>query len=148
MSYTFKRRFINVGDINNSGWTQYSNISTSSTDDITETDGSAWGVTTSQITVPFGGYYIVGFTAYMIGSGNLRMNPNADLYINGSSQSVYSASNYIRLAGGHDEASTQYSGIHELSQNDTVHFRWAQIGYTGTVQIQAGESSIFLHRIG
>jgi hypothetical protein len=148
MSYSLKRRFINVGNINTGSWTQFSNIQTSSTDDITETDGSAWSVTTSQITVPFGGYYIVGFTAFMIGSNNIRMNPTADLYIGSSAQNVYSASNYMRLAGGHDEASTQYSGIHELSQNDTVHFRWAQIGYTGTVQIYSGQSSIFLHRIG
>ena len=100
----------------------------------------------SNLVAPETGYYRLSFNIYLY-SGGTRTNVGVRPTIEGTDLNEISASNYIRLDPGHNEASTNMSTIVYLSGNKEVNLKFARLtDITNSVTTRSG-SFITLEKI-
>ena len=114
---------------------------------INESETGAWTNDGTFITIPISGMYIVmSSTAY--NNAAARDSPRFRFRINGNGQFEESRSSYIRVASGHNEASTELVTAYNLNAGDTVAMEFGQAGNNGqSTTIIAGDSYITIWRI-
>ena len=114
---------------------------------INQSETGAWSNDGTFITIPISGTYIVmASTAY--NNAAARDSPRFRFRINGGGQFEESRSSYIRVASGHNEASTELVTAYNLNAADTIAMEFGQAGNTGqNTTIIAGDSYITIWRI-
>ena len=83
--------------------------------------------TTTQITVPATGIYIVNVNLEFNTAGgntNDRLSPEVVLLVNSTREAYRAANSYLRSFGGHEETSSNQSTILSLTAGDTVAIQW------------------------
>lgn len=115
---------------------------------INQSETGAWTNDGTFITIPISGLYIViASTAY--NNAAARDSPRFRFRINSNGQFEESQSSYIRVASGHNEASTELVTAYNLNAGDTVAMEFGQAGNNGqSTTIIAGDSYITIWRIG
>jgi len=104
--------------------------------------------TTSAITVPTTGVYMVSWAIYMDSTVE-RANPGIGLRVNSADEdSIFTAHSYIRNTAGHGEVTSNASGLISLSANDTVGLRTLPLATVGTVRTNNTYGSFSLYRVG
>jgi hypothetical protein len=103
--------------------------------------------TTSAITVPTTGVYMVAWDVFF--SGNVgRGNPGFQLLVNGSvDNKIRTAHSYVRNSDGHEESTSNASGLVSLTANDTLGIRTSALALTGTINTD-GTGSFSVYRVG
>ena len=76
-----------------------------------------------------------------------RPNQEIRMLINGAEYSSEYGENYIRSAGGHNEAKLSYTDIFTINATSTITIQTRLISITGTVTLDASRSKILLHKI-
>ena len=83
--------------------------------------------TTTQVTVPATGIYIVNVNLE-INTGaagtNDRLSAEVVLLVNSTREAYRAANSYLRSTGGHEETSSNHSTILSLTAGDTVAIQW------------------------
>ena len=115
----------------------------------TSTDYNVGGFTvaTTGITVPSDGYYDCFVNLYMT-SSSFRTNIGLRFYIDSTVQDPISASNYIRAASGHNEASTNLRMILYMTAGQQFRIGTEQLSNSGTVTIQGANSNWIIQKVG
>lgn len=83
--------------------------------------------TTTQITVPATGIYIVNVNLEINTGGagtNDRLSAEVVLLVNSTREAYRAANSYLRSTGGHEETSSNHSTILSLTAGDTVAIQW------------------------
>lgn len=104
-------------------------------------------VGSSGITVPSDGYYDCYVNLYMTGSA-ARSNIGLRFYINTTVQAPISASDYIRAASGHNEASTNLRMILYMTAGQQFRMGTQQLAAAGTVTITGASSNWIIQKVG
>jgi hypothetical protein len=107
----------------------------------------AFTLTASAITIPSTGIYQISFNCYFTGNSG-RTNVGVSVSVNGERQPERSASDYIRNRNGHNESSTHFSAIYNLSSGDEVGLGFFRLANSGTVTLDGSESSINIIKVG
>ena len=105
-----------------------------------------WSATSSAITVPNAGLYLVQVNWYLTGSV-ARTNIGLRFAINDTQQSEIAAHNYIRAASGHNESSVNMSTTFNLSASDQISIYTAQLSAAGTVTLLGSNSTIAITQL-
>ena len=107
------------------------------------------GVTidSNYITVQEDGIYVCYFNCYFFNNTDLRTNVGVSWEINGTLQDEVSASNYIRQASDHDEATTSMMTLYNLTSGDELGLRFAEVGYAGSVELIGSNSVAYVRKI-
>jgi len=105
------------------------------------------GVSSDYLTPVSSGTYACYFNCYFVGSSGFRMNVAVRWEINGNLQSEESASDYIRMGSGHEEATTSMMTIYDLNANDQLGLRFLPRGYTGDVTLIGSKSIAYMRKI-
>lgn len=150
-----------VGDISPSGITAYAKAYMTS--DSTVNDSTSFvqksvldsssaitdkvTVDSDYFTVQEDGIYVCYFNCYFFNNTDLRTNVGVSWEINGTLQDEVSASNYIRVTSGHDEATTSMMTIYDLTSGDQLGLRFAEVGYTGPVELIGSKSLAYVRKI-
>ena len=115
----------------------------------TSTDYNVGGFTvaTTGITVPSDGYYDCYVNLYMT-STIQRSNIGLRFYINTTVQDPISASNYIRAASGHNEASTNLRMILYMTAGQQFRIGTQILAVSGTVTITGANSNWIIQKVG
>jgi len=83
--------------------------------------------TTTQVTVPATGIYIVNVNLEFntaAANTNDRLDPEVVLLVNSTREAYRASNSYIRSTGGHEETSSNQSTILSLTAGDTVAIQW------------------------
>ncbi len=83
--------------------------------------------TTTQVTVPATGIYIVNVNLEINTAGantNDRLGAEVVLLVNSTREAYRASNSYLRSAGGHEETSSNQSTILSLTAGDTVAIQW------------------------
>jgi len=83
--------------------------------------------TTTQVTVPATGIYIVNVNLEINTGGagtNDRLGPEVVLLVNSTREAYRASNSYLRSTGGHEETSSNQSTILSLTAGDTVAIQW------------------------
>ena len=83
--------------------------------------------TTTQVTVPATGIYIVNVNLEINTGGagtNDRLSPEVVLLVNSTREAYRAAHSFLRSNGGHEETSSNHSTILSLTAGDTVAIQW------------------------
>ena len=83
--------------------------------------------TTTQVTVPATGIYIVNVNLEINTGGagtNDRLGPEVVLLVNSTREAYRASNSYLRSTGGHEETSSNHSTILSLTAGDTVAIQW------------------------
>jgi len=83
--------------------------------------------TTTQVTVPATGIYIVNVNLEINTGGdgtNDRLSPEVVLLVNSAREAYRAAHSFLRSTGGHEETSSNHSTILSLTAGDTVAIQW------------------------
>ena len=83
--------------------------------------------TTTQVTVPATGIYIVNVNLEINTAGantNDRLDAEVALLVNSTREAYRASNSYLRSAGGHEETSSNQSTILSLTAGDTVAIQW------------------------
>jgi len=133
--------------VNFSPSTSYTKISCFNTSPSVNRGG--FSVSTSAVTVPENGLYFVSWNVRLTGDGNIRSNTGVSIGVNNSAtQSIYAAHSYIRDDSGHDETSSNASGILSLSSGDTLHIYGRREGAVSNQSSTANVGSFNVYKIG
>ena len=143
MSILYKA-YLNALNVNTStSWTAYDIFGSGYSEEINQ---GGFTLANSNLVAPETGYYRLSFNIYLYSTGG-RTNVGVKPVVEGTDLNEISASNYIRAATGHNEASTAMSTIVYLSGNKEVNLKFARLTDTTTsVTIQSG-SFITLEKI-
>ncbi len=104
-------------------------------------------VATTGITVPSDGYYDCYVNLYMTTSV-ARSNIGLRFYIDTTVQDPISASDYIRVASGHNEASTNLRMILYMTAGQAFRMGTQQLAAAGTVTITGASSNWIIQKVG
>lgn len=105
-------------------------------------------VTTSDITVPQSGLYLVSWNV-RLSSTTLRTNTGVAVGVNNSwDLTIYAAHSYARAADGHNEVSSNASGLLALNSGDLLHLYGRQEGNTASQSSTIGYGSFNVVRVG
>jgi hypothetical protein len=126
-------------------WTAYDIFGSGYSEEINQ---GGFTLANSNLVAPETGYYRLSFNIYLYGTGaGGRTNVGVKPIVEGTDLNEISASNYIRVASGHTEASTSMSTVIHLTGNKEVNLKFARLTDTTTsVTIQSG-SFITLEKI-
>ena len=83
--------------------------------------------TTTQVTVPATGIYIVNINLEFNTGGastNDRLSAEVALLVNSTREAYRASNSYLRSTGGHEESSSNQSTILSLTAGDTVAIQW------------------------
>jgi len=104
-------------------------------------------VATTGITVPSAGYYDCYVNLYMTTTVQ-RSNIGLRFYINTTAQAPISASDYIRSASDHNEASTNLRMILYMTAGQQFRIGTEQLALAGTVTITGANSNWIIQKVG
>src|SRR6056300_1148891 len=126
-------------------WTAYDIFGSGYSEEINQ---GGFTLANSNLVAPETGYYRLSFNIYLYGTGaGGRTNVGVKPIVEGTDLNEISASNYIRVASGHTEASTSMSTVIHLTGNKEVNLKFARLTDTTTsVTIQSG-SFITLEKV-
>ena len=145
---TFYKAYLKTGiNVNAStSWTAYDIFGSGYSEEINQ---GSFTLANSNLVAPETGYYRLSFNIYIVsvsGTGE-RTNVGVKPTVEGTDLNEISASNYIRVTSGHNEASTSMSTIIHLTGNKEVNLKFARLtDITNSVTIQSG-SFITLEKI-
>jgi hypothetical protein len=111
-------------------WTAYDIFGSGYSEEINQ---GGFTLANSNLVAPETGYYRLSFNIYIVsvsGTGE-RTNVGVKPTVEGTDLNEISASNYIRVAYGHDEASTSMSTIIYLTGNKEVNLKFARLSTVG-----------------
>ena len=109
------------------------------------------------VTVPESGIYLVAVNTYFTSGGTQRTNVGVRLAVGsapgvqGTALTEVSASDYIRFASGHNEASTTLVTTVAMTQGDNIQVQFARLGAgnaSNNVTLEPAESMISITKIG
>jgi polyhydroxyalkanoate synthesis regulator phasin len=104
--------------------------------------------TSSAITIPTTGVYMVSWSIYVDGSV-IRGNPFFGLRVNGAdNDTIVTAHSYLRDEAGHNEVTSNGNGLISLTASDTVGLRTLALAATGTLRTNGNYGSFSLYRVG
>lgn len=139
----FRTTFLSVNFSPSTSYTKLSCFNTSPS--ITQ---GGFTVSTSAVTVPSDGLYYVSWNVRLTSSTE-RANTGVSLGINDTQDDViYAAHSYTRVLDGHDESSSNASGIVSLTAGDTLHLYGRREGAGGSQTSTASVGSFSVYRIG
>ncbi len=104
-------------------------------------------VATTGITVPSDGYYDCYVNLYM-STSVARTNIGLRFYIDTTVQDPISASDYIRVNSGHNEASTNLRMILYMTAGQAFRIGTEQLAIAGTVTITGANSNWIIQKVG
>ena len=113
----------------------------------TDYNTGSFTVATTGVTVPSDGYYDCYVNLYMTTSVQ-RSNIGLRFYINTTVQDPISASNYIRSASGHNEASTNLRMILYMTAGQAFRIGTQELAALGTVTITGANSNWIIQKVG
>lgn len=113
----------------------------------TDYNAGSFTVATTGVTVPSDGYYDCYVNLYMTTSVQ-RSNIGLRFYIDTTVQAPVSASDYIRSASGHNEASTNLRMILYMTAGQEFRIGTQQLSASGTVTIAGGNSNWIIQKVG
>jgi hypothetical protein len=111
-------------------WTAYDIFGSGYSEEINQ---GGFTLANSNLVAPETGYYRLSFNIYIVsvsGTGE-RTHVGVKPRVEGTDLNEISASNYIRVANGHDEASTSMSTIIYLTGNKEVNLKFARLSTVG-----------------
>jgi hypothetical protein len=111
-------------------WTAYDIFGSGYSEEINQ---GGFTLANSNLVAPETGYYRLSFNIYIVsvsGTGE-RTNVGVKPTVEGTDLNEISASNYIRVANGHDEASTSMSTIIYLTGNKEVNLKFVRLSTVG-----------------
>ena len=125
---------------NSTTWTQINVFNTTP-----EINDSGFTVASTGITVPVAGIYCCSVQAVFT-ANSARTNVGVSFAINGTKQLEASLGNYIRAATGHNEASTSFTTLYNLSASDEIRLQFRQFAGNGTVTLTT-ESHVAIYKV-
>lgn len=137
----FSTSFVAV-DFNQASYTKISCFDTSPSVNV-----GGFSVSSSAVTVPETGHYVVSWNIGLTAAG-ARPNVEVSLGINDVQNHVlYAAHSYIRNDSGHNDVSSNASGVVYLTASDTVHIYARREAANVTTNSVAGVGSFNIHKI-
>ena len=137
-------KYVGTGTLDVNSSTTYTERSWINT--TAQFSSGTWSATSSAITVPNAGLYLVQVNWYLTSSVQ-RANIGLRFAINDTQQSEIAAHNYIRSASGHNQASVNMSTTFNLSASDQISIYSAQLAASGTVTLEGTSSTIAITQL-
>lgn len=140
----FKTFMTNNNNVN--GSSGFSRRSVFNTVPVINNEG--FSVSSTYITVPEAGVYLVGVSCFYDTNSNAsRDAPAFSVEINNSRQGEIASSAYMR-DNEHDKASSNLNCLYQLSSGDQISLTFRRDGSgSNTVTLQGSNSSIYLYKI-
>ena len=137
-------KYVGTGTLNVNSSTTYTERAWINT--TAQFSSGTWSATSSAITVPNAGLYLVQVNWYLTSSVS-RSNIGIKFAINDTQQSEIAAHNYIRNASGHNEASVNMSTTFNLSASDEISIYSAQLSSWNCYTLEGTSSTIAITQL-